>query len=81
MNASQDIAPDVDPLRDPALYFNRELSQLGFNFRVLAQARDPQVPLLERRTAPATHRSRRTHPPARCMERAADALAARVLPR
>jgi len=48
MNASQDIAPDVDPLRDPALYFNRELSQLGFNFRVLAQARDPQVPLLER---------------------------------
>jgi polyphosphate kinase len=39
---------DVDPLRDPALYFNRELSQLAFNFRVLAQARDPQVPLLER---------------------------------
>ncbi|HVQ33014.1 MAG TPA: RNA degradosome polyphosphate kinase, partial [Lysobacter sp.] len=39
---------DVDPLRDPALYFNRELSQLDFNFRVLAQARDPQVPLLER---------------------------------
>ncbi|HZV22324.1 MAG TPA: RNA degradosome polyphosphate kinase, partial [Luteimonas sp.] len=49
MNASQDIAAtDVDPLRDPALYFNRELSQLDFNFRVLAQARDPQVPLLER---------------------------------
>src|SRR6478609_854547 len=39
---------DVDPLRDPAMYFNRELSQLDFNFRVLAQARDPQVPLLER---------------------------------
>src|SRR4249919_4025833 len=39
---------DVDPLRDPALYFNRELSQLDFNFRVLAQARDAQVPLLER---------------------------------
>ena len=32
----------------PALYFNRELSQLDFNFRVLAQAQDPQVPLLER---------------------------------
>ncbi|MFD0738685.1 polyphosphate kinase 1 [Lysobacter koreensis] len=39
---------DSDPLRDPALYFNRELSQLDFNFRVLAQAQDPQVPLLER---------------------------------
>lgn len=41
-------APDVDPLRDPSLYLNRELSQLDFNFRVLAQAMDPQVPLLER---------------------------------
>ncbi|MFT3755907.1 MAG: polyphosphate kinase 1 [Pseudoxanthomonas sp.] len=42
-------APDEgDPLRDPALYLNRELSQLDFNFRVLAQAQDPQVPLLER---------------------------------
>ena len=28
-------------LRDPALYLNRELSQLEFNFRVLAQAQDP----------------------------------------
>ena len=37
-----------DPLRDPALYLNRELSQLDFNFRVLAQALDAQVPLLER---------------------------------
>lgn len=37
-----------DPLRDPALYLNRELSQLDFNFRVLAQAQDPTVPLLER---------------------------------
>ncbi|WP_454831574.1 polyphosphate kinase 1 [Pseudoxanthomonas wuyuanensis] len=37
-----------DALRDPALYLNRELSQLDFNFRVLAQAQDPQVPLLER---------------------------------
>ncbi|GHH50221.1 polyphosphate kinase 1 [[Pseudomonas] boreopolis] len=43
---STDIA--VDPLRDPALYLNRELSQLDFNFRVLAQAMDPEVPLLER---------------------------------
>ena len=48
MNTQQDIPTELDPLRDPALYFNRELSQLDFNFRVLAQARDPQVPLLER---------------------------------
>lgn len=31
------VSPDNDPLRDPALYINRELSQLDFNFRVLAQ--------------------------------------------
>ncbi len=35
-------------LADPALYLNRELSQLEFNFRVLAQALDADVPLLER---------------------------------
>ena len=35
-------------LRDASLYINRELSQLEFNFRVLAQAQDPNVPLLER---------------------------------
>ena len=46
MNAAA-TTPD-DPLRDPALYSNRELSQLDFNFRVLAQAQDPSVPLLER---------------------------------
>ncbi|MFZ5657648.1 MAG: polyphosphate kinase 1 [Pseudomonadota bacterium] len=39
---------DDDLLRDPALYFNRELSHLDFNFRVLAQAQDEGVPLLER---------------------------------
>ena len=38
----------VDPLRNAALYLNRELSQLDFNFRVLAQAMDADVPLLER---------------------------------
>lgn len=51
MNAQIDLqapSPDHDALRDPALYFNRELSQLDFNFRVLAQAQDTQVPLLER---------------------------------
>ncbi len=35
-------------LDDPSLYLNRELSQLEFNFRVLAQALDENVPLLER---------------------------------
>ena len=35
-------------LKDPALYLNRELAQLEFNFRVLAQAEDAGVPLLER---------------------------------
>jgi polyphosphate kinase len=30
------------------LFFNRELSQLAFNFRVLDQARDVSIPLLER---------------------------------
>ncbi|SFK77392.1 polyphosphate kinase 1 [Lysobacter sp. cf310] len=47
-NALPDANHDGDPLRDHSLYFNRELSQLDFNFRVLAQAQDPQVPLLER---------------------------------
>ncbi len=32
----------------PSIYLNRELSQLAFNRRVLAQAEDSQVPLLER---------------------------------
>ena len=38
-------APDP---ADPGLYFNRELSQLAFNERVLEQAKDESVPLLER---------------------------------
>lgn len=47
MNQTSELATTID-LRDPALYINRELSQLEFNFRVLAQAQDPRVPLLER---------------------------------
>ena len=35
-------------LNRPELYLNRELAALEFNFRVLAQARDPRMPLLER---------------------------------
>ncbi|HEY2685515.1 MAG TPA: polyphosphate kinase 1 [Steroidobacteraceae bacterium] len=38
---------DVD-LQVPALYFNRELSFLEFNNRVLEQAKDVRIPLLER---------------------------------
>lgn len=41
--------PGGDPAGiDPRLYYSRELSQLDFNFRVLAQALDESVPLLER---------------------------------
>ncbi len=43
--AESDDAPD---LSDPSLYFNRELSWLEFNDRVLQLAEDPSVPLLER---------------------------------
>src|SRR4028119_87782 len=35
-------------LSDPSLYVNRELSWLGFNERVLAQAKDGRHPLLDR---------------------------------
>ena len=41
-------APDPDDLSAPGLYLSRELAALEFNFRVLAMARDADVPLLER---------------------------------
>ncbi|MEZ5977009.1 MAG: polyphosphate kinase 1 [Planctomycetota bacterium] len=36
------------PLDDPSLYFNRDLSLVEFNRRVLEQAKDERVPSLER---------------------------------
>jgi polyphosphate kinase len=39
---------DALNLKLPDYYLNRELSQLKFNVRVLKQAMDPRVPLLER---------------------------------
>src|SRR4051795_5931501 len=38
----------TDVHTSPSLYFNRELSWLAFNTRVLHEALDPRVPLLER---------------------------------
>jgi polyphosphate kinase len=40
--------PPAPALEDTSLYFNRELSWLDFNDRVLQLAEDPSVPLLER---------------------------------
>lgn len=45
-NATEELSDDV--LRQPELYFNRYVSLLEFNARVLAYVRDPSVPLLER---------------------------------
>src|SRR6478672_1253378 len=44
-NGQAASTPNLD---DPALYINRELSWLEFNRRVLEEAKDPTVPLLER---------------------------------
>src|SRR2546422_6655544 len=45
LGAPRTLAEDLD---DPSLYFNRELSWLDFNDRVLQLAEDTSVPLLER---------------------------------
>ena len=39
---------DKKDLQNPALYTNRELSWLDFNYRVLGEARDKTIPLFER---------------------------------
>ena len=41
------IATEID-LKDPQFYFNRELSWLEFNYRVLYEGLDERTPLLER---------------------------------
>src|SRR5271155_5076123 len=45
MATTTSASPSLD---DPCLYVNRELSWLEFNRRVLEEAQDPTVPLLER---------------------------------
>lgn len=46
---SSDLPPMNEPdLKQPEYYINRELSLIEFNRRVLAQAKDNTVPLLER---------------------------------
>lgn len=47
MTNASTVTPEIN-LKDPRYYFNRELSWLEFNKRVLSEALDPRTPLLER---------------------------------
>ncbi len=47
-NIAAAVAPAVSALDDPELYVNREISLLDFQRRVLEEAQDDTVPLLER---------------------------------
>jgi polyphosphate kinase len=47
MPKTQKVATEIN-LKDPQYYFNRELSWLEFNYRVLHEALDERTPLLER---------------------------------
>ncbi|MBD2034415.1 polyphosphate kinase 1 [Leptolyngbya sp. FACHB-321] len=47
MTRTSETTPEIN-LSDPQYYFNRELSWLEFNNRVLHEALDPRTPLLER---------------------------------
>lgn len=47
-STSPRVVPQRVSLDDARLYFNREMSWLDFNWRVLYQARDARVPVLER---------------------------------
>ncbi len=48
-NGARAVEPGGDAeLNDSSLFFNREVSWMGFNDRVLQLAEDPSVPLLER---------------------------------
>lgn len=46
--APEGHAPATRDFGDPTLYLNRELAQIEFNMRVMAQAEDARNPLLER---------------------------------
>ncbi len=46
--AKTKVADSTINLKDPKYYFNRELSWLEFNNRVLNEALDTRTPLLER---------------------------------
>ena len=45
---TRSAAPSLIEPHPESIYLNRELSQLAFNRRVLAQAEDSRLPLLER---------------------------------